>query len=100
MDLKSLLDCQIQNLEHLTINRQCDEIVKRVVLQLMTPGSIKVLADNLANGTFHDANKKEAAFLYRLINYKKETALHSESGTFYIDCQGIVQRFEPATDNQ
>ena len=100
VDLKSLLDCQIQNLEHLTINRQCDEIVKRVVLQLMTPGSIKVLADNLANGTFHDANKKEAAFLYRLINYKKETALHSKSGTFYIDCQGIVQRFEPATDNQ
>lgn len=29
-----------------------------------------------------------------------EIALYSESGTFYIDCQGIVQRFEPATDNQ
>jgi predicted transcriptional regulator len=67
VDLLPLLNCNIQSLEGLGRERQCDEIVKRVVMQLMTPGSIKVLADNLAKGTFHETNKKEAAFLYELI---------------------------------
>lgn len=48
--------------------RFIDEIVKRVVTQLMTPGSIKVLADNLAKGTFHEVNTEEADFLYGLVH--------------------------------
>lgn len=66
--LCSLYECNIQSLEGLNPVQQCDEIVKRVVTQLMTPGSIKVLADNLAKGTFQEANKKEADFLYGLVN--------------------------------
>lgn len=98
VDLRPLLDCNIRNLEGLTKDRQCDEIIKRVVLQLMTSGSIKVLADNLAKGTFHEANKKEAAFLYDIIS-KNGLEFYSESGTFYIDDYGILQRFEPAFEN-
>ena len=99
VDLQPLYDCNVQSIEGLDRESQCDEVVKRVVTQLMTPGSIKVLADNLVKGTFHEANNKEADFIYRLIGDKQHHILHSESGTFYIDDHGIVQRFEPATDN-
>ena len=99
VDLRPLLGCNIQSLEGHGRDWQCDEIVKRVVGQLMTPGSIKVLADNLAKGTFGKANTKEASFLYGLLNPKGTTTLKSESGTFYIDNKGIVQSFEPAADN-
>lgn len=100
VDLQPLHDCNIQSLEGLGKERQCDEIVKRVVTQLMTPGSIKVLADNLAKGTFQKADKKEAAFLYGLINYVgKDNVLYSESGRFYVNDYGLVNRLEPAADN-
>lgn len=99
-ELASLLMCNIQSIEGLNIDRQCDEIVNRVDTQLMTPGSIKVLADNLCKGTFGESNLKEADFLYRLLdNAQKEYALTSESGTFYVDDEGIVLRFEPSEDN-
>ena len=99
-ELASLSMCNIQSIDGLDIDRQCDEIVKRVVTQLMTPGSIKVLADNLCKGTFGESNLKEADFLYRLLdNAQKEYALTSESGTFYVDDEGIVLRFEPSEDN-
>jgi len=97
--LQPLLNCGVQCLERFEKDRQCDEIVKRVVTQLMTPGSIKVLADNLAKGTSGMTNTKEANFLYRLLNIEDTTALTSESGTFYVDDKGVVQRFIPADDN-
>lgn len=53
-------------------DKQCDEIVKRVVTQLMTPGSIKVLADNIAKGTYGDAIVKEAGFLYGLLDKQED----------------------------
>ena len=100
MDLSPLSMCNIQSIDGLDKNNQCDEIVKRVVTQLMTPGSIKVLADNLANGIYDDTNVKEADFLYRLSDGTKgHGMLKSESGTFYIDEYGIAQRFEPSVDN-
>lgn len=99
VDLQPLLDCNIQSLEGLDRERQCNEVVKRVVEQLMTPGSIKVLADNLAKGTYGEVDKKEAAFLYGLVDCKESPVLQSESGTFFIDEYGILQRFEPAADN-
>lgn len=100
MDLSPLSMCNIQSIDGLDKNNQCDEIVKRVVTQLMTPGSIKVLADNLANGIYGDTNVKEADFLYRLSDGTKgHGMLKSESGTFYIDEYGIAQRFEPSVDN-
>ena len=100
MDLSPLSMCNIQSIDGLDKNNQCDEIVKRVVTQLMTPGSIKVLADNLANGIYDDTNVKEADFLYRLSDGTKgHGMLKSESGTFYIDKYGIAQRFEPSVDN-
>ena len=99
-ELASLSMCNIQSVDGLDIDRQCDEIVKRVVTQLMTPGSIKVLADNLCKGTFGESNLTEADFLYRLLdNAQKEYALTSESGLFYVDDEGIVLRFEPSEDN-
>ena len=99
-ELASLLMCNIQSIEGLNIDRQCDEIVKRVVTQLMTPGSIKALADNLCKGTFGASNLKEADFLYGLLdNAQKEFALTSESGTFYVNDGGIVLRFEPSEGN-
>lgn len=99
-ELASLLMCNIQSIEGLNIDRQCDEIVKRVVTQLMTPGSIKVLADNLCKGIFGEPNLKEADFLFGLLDSaQKEFALTSESGTFYVDDGGIVLHFEPSEDN-
>ena len=99
IDLRPLLDCNIQSLEGIAKDRQCDEVIKRVILQLMTPGSIKVLANNLAKGRFGVTNTKEANFLIGLVKHESPTTLISESGTFFIDDKGIVQRFEPAADN-
>lgn len=65
--LAPLLKCNILSIEGLDMDRQCDEIVKRVVLQLMTPGSIRVLADNLSKGVYGNANAQEAEFLYELL---------------------------------
>lgn len=67
-DLKSLVSCGIQYLEGNDREKQCEEIVQRVVAQLMTPGSIKVLADNLMKGTFRKPNPEEANFLYSLLD--------------------------------
>lgn len=75
VDLQPLLDCNIQSLEGFSKERQCDEIVMKVVTQLMTPGSIKVLADNLSKGTFQKADNKEATFLYRLIGCERDNVL-------------------------
>ena len=99
-ELSSLSMCNIQSIEGLDKEKQCDEIVKRVVTQLMTPGSIKVLADNISKGIYGETNAKEAEFLYGLLDgAEKEHVLKSESGSFFIDDKGIVQRFEPASDN-
>lgn len=67
-DLKSLVNCGIQYLEGNDREKQCEEIVQRAVTQLMTPGSIKVLADNLMKGTFRKPNPVEANFLYSLLD--------------------------------
>lgn len=67
-DLKSLVNCGIQYLEGNDRGKQCEEIVQRAVTQLMTPGSIKVLADNLMKGTFRKPNPEEANFLYSLLS--------------------------------
>lgn len=99
-DLSLLSMCNVQNIDGLDKDKQCDEIVKRVVTQLMTPGSIKVLADNLSKGIFGDINAMEAKFLYGLLdNTEEELVLKSESGSFFIDGKGIAQRFEPTNDN-
>ena len=66
-ELSSLSMCNIQSIEGLDKEKQCDEIVKRVVTQLMTPGSIKVLADNISKGIYGETNAKEAEFLYGLL---------------------------------
>lgn len=71
-ELAPLSMCNIQSIDGIDKDSQCDEIVKRVVTQLMTSGSIKVLADNLAKGTYGTPNVKEADFLYGLINNKDE----------------------------
>lgn len=98
-DLRPLIDCNVQSVDGLDIEIQCDEIVKRVVLQLMTPGSIKVLANNLDKGTFGMTNTKESNFLYGLLQSDGSIALTSESGVFYVDDNGIVQRFKHSDGN-
>lgn len=67
-ELKALVSCGIQYLEGNDREKQCEEIVQRAVAQLMTPGSIKVLADNLMKGTFRKPNPEEANFLYSLLS--------------------------------
>lgn len=99
-DLTSLSMCNIQSVDGLDKDKQSDEIIKRVVTQLMTPGSIKVLADNLSKGTFREANAKEADFLYDILSSHRDKVLTSESGTFFLDDQGIVQSFGPSNNNQ
>lgn len=99
-DLSPLSLCNVQSIGELDKKRQCDEIVKRVIAQLMTPGSIKVLADNLSKGIYGDTNAKEAEFLYGLLDdADEEHVLKSKSGSFFIDGKGVVQRFEPSSDN-
>ena len=99
-ELSSLVGCNIQSIDGLDKEKQCDEIVKRVITQLMTPGSIKVLADNLSKGIYGDTNAKEAEFLYGLLDdADEEHVLKSKSGSFFIDGKGVAQRFEPDDDN-
>lgn len=99
-ELSSLVGCNIQSIDGLDKEKQCDEIVKRVITQLMTPGSIKVLADNLSQGIYGDTNAKEAEFLYGLLDdADEEHVLKSKSGSFFIDGKGVAQRFEPDDDN-
>lgn len=61
--LSPLSMCNIQRLNGNDIEQKSDEILKRVLTQLMTPGSIKVLAENLSR----DRNDKEAGFLKGLL---------------------------------
>ena len=69
-ELHPLTACNIGSLEGLDENSQCDEIIRRVVLQMMTFGSIQVQADNFAKGVFGEPNEKEANFLYGLLEDK------------------------------
>lgn len=62
-ELSSLIECQIQIIDGCTIEQRCDEIVERVITQLMTPGSIKVLAENFNR----NGDKKETDFLNGLL---------------------------------
>lgn len=99
-ELSSLVGCNIQSIDGLDKEKQCDEIVKRVITQLMAPGSIKVLADNLSKGIYGDTNAKEAEFLYGLLDdADEEHVLKSKSGSFFIDGKGVAQRFDPGDDN-
>lgn len=94
--LSPLSMCNIQKLNGTDIEQKSDEIIKRVLAQLMTPGSIKVLVENFSR----EKNAKEAGFLKELFERNDNVStLVSESGSFYIDKNGIVQRFEPAEDN-
>ena len=94
--LSPLLMCNIQKLNGTDIEQKSDEILRRVLTQLMTPGSIKVLVENFS----HDGNAKEAGFLKSVLRrYNNEHILKSESGLFFIDENGIVQHFDPAEDN-
>lgn len=99
-DLSPLSLCSVQSIDGLDKDQQCDEIIKRVITQLMTSGSIRVLADNLSKGVYSDANAKEAEFLYGLLDdADEEHVLNSESGSFFIDDKGVALRFEPSSDN-
>lgn len=69
-ELHPLIACNISSLEGLDDNSRCDEIIRRVILQLMTFGSIQVQADNFAKGVFGEPNAKEADFLYGLLEDK------------------------------
>lgn len=95
--LAPLIMCNIHSLEKSDIEQQCDQILERVITQLMTPGSIEVQAESLSR----DGNTKEAGLLNDLLKRNcNENTLMSESGVFFIDENGIVQRFEPAENNQ
>jgi len=61
--LAPLSMCNIQRLNGNDIEQKSDEILKRVLTQLMTPGSIKVLVENFCR----DRNAKEAEFLKGLL---------------------------------
>lgn len=94
--LSPLSMCNIQKFNGTNIEQKSDEILKRVLTQLMTPGSIKVLVENF----IRDRNSKEADFLKGLFERNdNESTLVSESGTYFINKNGIVQRFEPAGGN-
>lgn len=62
-ELAPLTTCNIQRLNGTDVEEQCDEILARVLTQLMTPGSIKVLAENFSR----DGNAKESGFLNGLL---------------------------------
>lgn len=72
-ELAPLTMCNIQKLNGTDVEEQCDEILIKVLTQLMTLGSVKVLAENFSR----DGNVKEASFLNKLMerNYNeiKET---------------------------
>ena len=61
--LSPLLMCNIQVLNGKEIEKKSDEILKRVLTQLMTSGSIKVQVENFSR----DRNIKEADFLKGLL---------------------------------
>jgi len=65
--LSALGQCGIQSLAGLSLEQQCDEIIRRVVTQLMTPGSIEVQAENFAKGVNCDRNECEAEFLRKIL---------------------------------
>lgn len=62
-ELSPLAACNIQSLEWVGEEQRSDEILKRIVTQLMTPGSIKVQADNFSR----QSKIQEARFLYGLL---------------------------------
>ncbi len=67
-DLHPLIECGISNLENNHPSTYVDKIIETVITRLMTIGSIKVQADNFEKGLIGKENKKEAQFLYNLIN--------------------------------
>ncbi len=67
-DLHPLIECGISNLENNHPITYVDKIIETVITRLMTIGSIKVQADNFEKGIYGKENKKEAQFLYNLIN--------------------------------
>lgn len=72
-ELSPLAMCNIQSIEGYTPEQQCDVIIERIVTQLMTPGSIRVQAENFKR----ELNTKEASFLDRLLK-DIEKNLHKE----------------------
>lgn len=76
--LSPLSMCHIQKLNGSDIEQKSDEILKRVLTQLMTSGSIRVQAENFNRGLNH----KEADFLFRLLDDNESNIiLTSESGS-------------------
>lgn len=73
----SLIDCDICNLENNSPNHYADAIIEKILTRLMTIGSIKVQADNFAKGIHVNEDKKEAQFLYNLID-------KVDKGLFYL----------------
>lgn len=95
-ELSPLVACNIQSLECVDKVQRSDEILKRIVSQLMTLGSIKVQAENFCR----QSKVKEARFLYGLLlKNDNDSILTSESGLFFVNVDGIAQRFEPSEDN-
>ena len=66
-ELAPLANCNIQILKGNNIEQRCDEIIKRVVTQQMTPGSIMVLAENFSR----NGNTKETGFLKNILGRKE-----------------------------
>lgn len=71
-ELYVLTDCGIQCKEGLSSKTKSDEIIKRIVTQLMTLGSIKVQADNFRR----ESITGEADFLYGLLEEIKDKNIH------------------------
>ncbi len=66
-EICQLLENGIQSLGNLDIESQCNIIIERVVMQLMTPGSIKVQAEIFEKGINCSPNTSEANFLYEIL---------------------------------
>ena len=67
--LSSLSMCDIQKLNGTDNEQKSDEFLKRVLTQLMTPGSIRVLAETFSR----NRNAIEAGFLKGLLENAKGT---------------------------
>lgn len=76
-ELSPLVACNIQSLEWVDKEQRSDEILKRIVTQLMTPGSIKVQADNFCR----QSKTEEARLLYGLLS-KNDNERTSKRCTF------------------
>lgn len=63
-DLNPLIKCEPQILEGQDKETRCVEIVKKVLIKLMTPSSIKVMEENLKK----DGKSEEADFLMRIFD--------------------------------